>query len=1086
MLMAFMTSNASAMFSGYNWNENTKTAEVTDWIGLDKVMDIQLISNTEYCISHCEAVLKITPDNNIDINSFEDFGFLIKDLSKTVDMSDKIISLKTYIKNGTETYISREKTGENCEILEQENGTYQSCIPIYSDIEQIRDVWQEFDLNPSTFKSISSGGEPVYIKLVGEKEPQASVDWIPIVYGGIEIKEMAVWTAGMNIGLVYYYNMTTGLEQVSGVYNLTALEGTPIYNSENTLIGNNINFTTNNNVQIVDDPSGLFDFRNATTPALTWNFWVNIPFRVSAAPGMGGFEKYAGGGAGYYIEIGRSDTNIISPSYFCASGDIGVPSLPLGAWNMITIIVNTSSSAVYVNGVYNVSCPKSTANGINSNTARVLSIARGDQYGWLDARFQMDEWGIWNRSLTLAEIADLATGMTYTDIFSNETLTIVASMPANSFNTSASSITFGCNATTTGTTNINSIVLNVTNNINWSQKVDGLSVKSYNATFLNDTLDDGDYSWHCDGYGDTANGTSAVRTFTKDTISPSLAVSTPVANASTMALPYNVSMTVVSSDSHLDSCWYNTNENPANISYACNALQYIEFSIGGQYIITDYANDTFGNENSTTISFFINNIDASAMSVAASIVEGENNTVYFNATSTSIYQANASVNYNGSLYLMALISNNGTDAVFSRVLSAPLVGEDTIMGVNISFFINGDEWNTSTQNQLVYNIPQLNITSGICSGNQSYLFDLKNEDLLIPASMIGDWLYNINYGLSNSSLVNTAGNIISTTNISICINDTVSPSFTMGTGNIIYSAPSAIPRIYLFAGGTNLTTTPVNVTLYLSNMTIDLVAKILDSNLVPQKNITVNLLRYYPSTSAWLNIESDISDELGQTIFHVIEKTVNYRFILSSGSTILYTTDTVKVVCYATPCSIELTIPSTSGDLFKYYTSRSGVSSSLTYDNDSEIVSLIYASLDGTPKTMQLLVKHINMTDQPAVCSNYSSGLAGLLTCNLTGYNSNFFAQSYVNTTAGIMNIIDRISISTANFFKTTGKEGLLYSMLFIITLVMVGIWNPAVSIGLATVGFILLGITGIISMGWAVLTSIVILGGIIIWNLKT
>jgi hypothetical protein len=408
------------------------------------------------------------------------------------------------------------------------------------------------------------------------------------------------------------------------------------------------------------------------------------------------------------------------------------------------------------------------------------------------------------------------------------------------------------------------------------------------------------------------------------------------------------------------------------------------------------------------------------------------------------------------------------------------------MSVNVSYYVNGDSWNDATQNQTVYNIPALDINGDqLCDGNMSYSFNLFDE--INTATMLnGTWIYNLNYGLSNTTFLNAAGTIAGTTNISICVNATVSPLFRIGFGQIGYSAVGYDSRIYYFAlNSLMLPLSSVNLYLLNTTGTTILVAKIIDSNLIAQKNVDVKMLRYYSLTDSWSIVEQDISDELGQTIFHVIQNTVNYKFILSNSTgSILYTTDTVKVVCYATPCQIELTIPSTSESPAKYYTDASGVSYSLSYNNNTQIVSMLFNSLDGTSKTIQLLANQINISNDLIVCNNVTTGIAGLLTCNLTAYTGNFLAQAYINTTHG-MNILDQISVSTANFFRTTGTEGILYGMLFIIALVMVGIWNPVASIVLAMIGFILMGVIGFIAIGWAILISIIILGVIVVVQLK-
>jgi hypothetical protein len=238
-------------------------------------------------------------------------------------------------------------------------------------------------------------------------------------------------------------------------------------------------------------------------------------------------------------------------------------------------------------------------------------------------------------------------------------------------------------------------------------------------------------------------------------------------------------------------------------------------------------------------------------------------------------------------------------------------------------------------------------------------------------------------------------------------------------------------------------------------------------------------------TDLWTSVQQDVSDELGQTIFQIVQNTVNYRFVLSQAGSILYTTDTIKIVCYSTPCQIELKIPSTTVNPGKYYTNQSGVSYILSYDNNTQTASLLFNSIDGTSKTMQLYVQQVNISEKRVICSNFSTGTSGLLTCNITAFTGNFLGQAYLNTTSG-SKLLETITMSTANFFRTTGTEGILWFIIFIIGLALIGIWNPIVSIGLVAVGFVLMGVIGVISIGWTIIVSVVILSGIGIWLLKT
>lgn len=449
-----------------------------------------------------------------------------------------------------------------------------------------------------------------------------------------------------------------------------------------------------------------------------------------------------------------------------------------------------------------------------------------------------------------------------------------------------------------------------------------------------------------------------------------------------------------------------------------------------------------------------------------------------------------------SLNYTASDSEGLSDCLFSYNGAANIsTGCNNITGINITkignntldLFVNDSFGHGAFASTSFYAIPSFNLCNSTPYNMNSVNFTTYNETNLARidnAQISGNFFYWVDNKLFNNTLIlnTTENNTVGEFNF--CIYPNISAVSV--NANVQFGKADYDTRHYLFSSATfnNITQ---NIKLYLleSGLSTDLVAKILDANLVAQKGIDVALLRYYPDTDSWNEVQSDTSDELGQTIFNVIEKTVNYKFVMSQNGNIIFTTDSVKVVCYATPCAIELTIPSTSGDLFQYYTNASGISKSLTYDNNTQVASFQYSSIDGSPKTVQMTVRQINISDERTVCNTFQTGASGIINCNISNFSGNFYIQTYINTTSGMRNL-DRIAVSTANFFKSAGKEGLMYAVLFIITLAMVGIWNPVVAIGLAVVGMVALSLIGIIALGWAALISIVVLGGYIIWNLKT
>src|SRR5208283_1432000 len=171
---------------------------------------------------------------------------------------------------------------------------------------------------------------------------------------------------------------------------------------------------------------------------------------------------------------------------------------------------------------------------------------------------------------------------------------VAPNSPANLSIFNASSVSFNFTA-----------VDNLSATMNCSLYMDGAYNQS-NASTVNSTagvfpiisIPDGNHYWSVQCIDNAYNvGTSATRNFTVDTAAPNLTIASPL-NTSYNAS--NVTLSIVASDSHLSSIWYNngstnsTYTNPINLTFA-----------DGSHTIYAWANDTAGNLNSTNVSFTV-------------------------------------------------------------------------------------------------------------------------------------------------------------------------------------------------------------------------------------------------------------------------------------------------------------------------------------------------------------------------------------------------------------------------------------------------------------------------------------------------
>jgi hypothetical protein len=219
-----------------------------------------------------------------------------------------------------------------------------------------------------------------------------------------------------------------------------------------------------------------------------------------------------------------------------------------------------------------------------------------------------------------------------------------------------------------------------TDTINYTLYLDDVNVTSALGTTMDYNVSDGSHNWSVSASDGDVSNTSLTRNFTLDATTPSISHSLSprvIINGSNVTL--NASFT----DAHYGSIWANVtvpNATPYQVSIPLansTALQFNQTNDAGNYTVTFFANDTFGNvANAST--YFLSEPP-----------------ILFNV-STVAYNGNALSNFNISLYyasaeVAANSTTNGTvlqdfpdyvyDVKFSVMSNLLNV---TLRGVNLS------------------------------------------------------------------------------------------------------------------------------------------------------------------------------------------------------------------------------------------------------------------------------------------------------------------------------------------------------------------------------------------------------------------
>lgn len=1071
LVIVILTS--SSLVSALEWDNvkdydpETKTVTINNAFNLPiigyKIADIQLISNTEKCITNCEAEIKL--DLKVDYtNPFKKLNFynyFEADLTPTNLKEFKILR-----KTGTkEVQVPNYVT--TCELIKGKT----NCISTQSGTKAIiQDVYEEY-----------KGEELIigehYFKITGVKDPYENVEWIP-TFLGRDISEWASWNSSFEEGLLAYYWMNDTEENHRSTWNLSVGIGSPSFGSTNCLIGDcgTIDGSSSWNITTEDD---LFDFQNDDDNNLSINFWFRPDVINSGAsevtlgkenvgPSGWRFRRPSGDGKDMTFE-GMSVANTLN--------DV----MTATTWTMFTFSGNNTGGILYADGV---ALGHTVVLDYFDSGGNVVFGASVD--GTLGDAGKLDELSFWNRTLTASEVTDLyngGTGLTLTAPVSPTSPTITLNAPADGANFSMALITINCSATDPDSNLIN-ITFFLDDAVNETITNSSANQNLSFETML--TFSQGTHTWNCTTT-DLENqiGETTGRTFDLDSVLPEINITFPI-DGSTITESIGQSSATVEinwtvSDTNLQACWYFNQS--VNVTVTCgeNATISLPYTTHTHAV---YSNDSFGNENfnfSTATYEFI--LQESNETFNFSVFETDLEGFTLNISSSlDILSVTAVLDYNNTDFTGTSDCDSVTDTCLINVaIDLPLVTspetEQRGLFWKLSIF-NGTTTtfhNTTVtyQNVTRIHLEECNTTYSTISLNFTSLEE-RNQSRIDPFFFDGDF----DFWLGGGSI--TQSNSFSKTNVTelnLCVSPTTERFWVDSTIN--YNEPvneTYTTRSYYFQNDT-INSTQQDIPLYLlqSASSTTFILKVQDQNLLPVADALIIIQKFFPGEGVFKTVQISKTDGNGQTVGFFETETVDYRFrIQKHGVILLPNTSPRKIVGETAPFTIIFNIGEDEGTPWEDFEEIIDLTATLVFQNSTKQVIYTYVDSSGDFEQARLWVFEQNFSGPTinTICNSTSSQSSATITCSVNA-TTTYTAISYI-TRSSIEVIVDTINFTIQSISETLGLFGVFLAWFIILVASFTFKFNEIAGIWMTTIAVIFVNMIGLVAFGLVFITAII------------
>lgn len=1047
--------------------------EIRDWFGILSLTELELKKNTDVCSGDCSAETEIIMHQNGAL--IDEVRFMVLNGEDWIEES--IIDYTFYIKTGEEVIEVDDKE------YQCHQGLYDSINKSYDEVcnwvkvgtlEKTKDIWEEYNLGDEV------GEGTYYIKLEGEKNPFKTVDW-QITSQGKLIDDWATWegVGTLNAGLVAYYQ----LEEDAGTANSTIF-GINLTNVTDTFptyqVAGRVNFGYDFSASPMNNSlNGILPIGDEVRSISIW-------VKKDTAAGNQGFI-----GLGNAVAPDRSAFNLVADNskfHFTAGGndfDIFSVAFSDATWYNLVITYDGTTIVTYVNGT----------NYVNNTPAGAFVTADSLEVGgfsWTtsgDLAGDVDEIGIWNRTLTTDEVEGLyndGNGITWApQIPSSVTL----NSPDENFISSSSNLNFNCS----GEIEIPETVVNISLWTDMSgawvlNETEDFTIGggAKNTSIFNKNVSDSTFNWTCRAfYSDDTSAWGANRTVSIDTMAPNIHIISPVGQIDSFVFGDTLDLNWSINDTNLDPCWFQYNNVNTSVTCSDNTTEFTP--VVGQQSLILYANDSVNNLGSNTTSWTYGFLEQNT-SFNTRVFETASETFQLNLTTDiNVLTINSFLFYNGVSDRSTASCDEFGNCTLTNILDIPLV-TSADESENKTFFWALTIFNGTSSININTSIRQQNVTKihlEECNSNFNELtlnftsFDEQNLTRIDPFVFNGDFLTWLGTGdIKRQS--NISNSSVSSEPLCLFPNAT---HFIDGQVTYDSTTPGVYTeRNYWFQNDTiSNVSQDIELGLLASGSSTSFILKVQDTNILPVPDVLIFTERFYPGLGEFKIVQVAKTDDNGGTIGFFQAETADYRFVLKQQGTIVLQTNDQKMVGESTPFTLTFTIGDPRVTAWEGFEDASQLEQSLTFNSSSNIVSFTYIDTSGEFISGNLLVEKLlsNGSSNVIVCDVTSFQSSATVICDLTNNQSGTFsAQGTITrtSTSSTIQILVQVLFGVNDFTDIAGDYGLFLGWFIILIGCFAFKFNEIAGIFMINVTVIGVNMIGLIHFGPVFITAMVAL----------